>query len=237
VRVAQPVSGAIRTKTLRVVGRFEAAFRSGTCVAIAVFVTNEANNSKSVTHSLSQSLRKITEKKVMSSIRILSLALGVVLSLSSVACIAAAPADQNGNGQQSGSGFNLPTKGSSSSGSTTQGNAAGTCDGVCTHVIACMGQEDTAETHTACMNKCTSMNATAAQLAEVEQASCEEINKNIPAPSTSSSSSGSSGSTKSKECDGCVSDGSGGCYWGSQGNWGSSGYSGAVAECSASCCE
>jgi len=164
----------------------------------------------------------------MSSVRILSLALGLVLSVSSVACVAAQP-----SGQKNADGLAVPHAGSGEAAAASTG--ASTCDGACTHYLECMGIADTTDNRAACESKCVSLNATAADLAKFEQASCADI---VAAANNtgSSSSSSSSGSTKSKECQGCVWDGSS-CTWYSQSNWGSGPYSGAAAECNASCCQ
>jgi hypothetical protein len=172
-----------------------------------------------------------------SSIRILSLVGGVVLALSSVACVAAAPQEKGGNSE--GGSFTVPKKGNNNGSATGQQAGSGTCDGVCSHYLECKGIADTDEVHTACVEKCVSMNVSSSDLAAVEQADCATVIAAAePKGNTTSSSSNSGGSSsKGKECDGCLSDGSGGCYWTSQSNWGSSGYSGAVSECSAYCCE
>jgi hypothetical protein len=110
------------------------------------------------------------------------------------------------------------------------------CERGCAHYLQCRGVTDE-RTFGACVQQCTRMRYSEADLASFERTDCAaaiaivEGKQQAPAQQQQQQ-------QKSSECNGCVWDGSS-CMWVSQSNWGTgpnSPYSGAVSSCNAYCC-
>lgn len=111
--------------------------------------------------------------------------------------------------------------------------AAGSCAGACRHIVQCAG--GTASDGARCLADCQATGYQPAFLAYVEQSDCPTTLAIVQALSGGGQQGAAGVPNRSAECDGCVWDGDT-CAWYSQGNWGQGPYSGAVSECSPSCC-
>ena len=111
--------------------------------------------------------------------------------------------------------------------------AAGSCAGACGHIVQCAG--GTAVDGARCLADCRATGYQPAFLAYVEQSDCPTTLAIVQALSGGGQQGAAGVPNRSAECDGCVWDGDT-CAWYSQGNWGQGPYSGAVSECSPSCC-
>ncbi len=110
---------------------------------------------------------------------------------------------------------------------------AGSCAGACRHIVQCAG--GTAADGARCLADCQATGYQPAFLAYVEQSDCPTTLAIVQALSGGGERGSAGAPNRSAECDGCVWDGDT-CAWYSQGNWGQGPYSGAVSECSPSCC-